>query len=107
MAGKAFWLDDHLFVEYAMNPMDTQALVQRWESHGLIARVETNGTRAWKDVCVVDYYKGPTLPCDWLEFHPSTKVAWKRGQSIGEIAGPQEEGDPVFLTPEQFKHAQQ
>jgi hypothetical protein len=107
IAGKAFWHDDLLFVEFAMNPMDTQALVQQWESHGLVARVEANGARQWKDVCVVDYYEGPTLPCGWLEFDPNTKVAWKKGESPGEITGPATEGDPLFMTPKQFQHAQE
>ena len=105
-AGKAFWHDDHLFVEYAMNPMDTQSLVQRWESYGLVARVEVNGTRRWKDVCVVDYYKGPTLPCEWLEFDPGSKIAWKKGELAGEINGPDSGGDPLFLTPGQFQRIQ-
>ena len=107
IAGKAFWHDDHLFVEFAMNPMDTQALVQQWESQGLVARVETNGARQWKDVCLVDYYKGPTLPCDWLEFDPSTKVAWKKDEAIGDITGPITADDPLFLTPKQFRRAQE
>src|SRR5262245_7349257 len=96
-AGKAFWHDDYLFVECAMNPMDTQSLVQRWESHGLVARVEANGTRRWKDVCVVDYYKGPTLPCEWLEFDPASKVAWKKGELPGRINGPDAGAEPLFL----------
>lgn len=106
IAGKAFWHDEYLFVEYAMNPMDTQALVQQWESYGLVARVDANGVRTWKEVCVVDYYQGPTLPCDWLEFDPSTKVAWMKGESSGEIAGPETARDPLFLTPEQFQRVQ-
>jgi hypothetical protein len=109
LVGKAFWHDDNLFVEYAMNPIDVQSLVQRWESLGLVGRAESNGVRCWKDVCVVDYYNGPTLPCAWLEFDPRTKTAWKKGSAAGEVVGPVTEDQPLLVSEKQMqelrKHA--
>jgi hypothetical protein len=95
--GKSFWLDEDLYVEFAMNPVDIQAMVQRWESLGLTPRAEESGQRVWKDLCVVDFYQGPTLPCRWLTFDPNKKVVWKSGVASGAIVGPDSEGDPAPL----------
>lgn len=95
--GKAFWLDEHLYVEFAMNPADTQAIVERWESVGLIPRTEEAGQRVWKDLCVVDFYRGPTLPCGWLTYDVDQKVAWKTAAGPESTVGPDFEGDPAPL----------
>jgi len=97
--GKSFWHDDALFVEYGMHPDDIQMLVERWEALGLTSRIEVNGQRKWKDLCVVDYYEGPTLACDWLDYDTATHVAWKKGTTQENPAGPDHDGDPepVFV----------
>jgi hypothetical protein len=102
--GKSFWHDESLYVEFAMNPNDVQAIVQRWESLGLTSKVETNGVRTWKDLCVVDFYQGPTLSCSWLNYDANQHLAWKKGTEPGQIIGPDLEGDanPLFVHQQQM-----
>lgn len=95
--GKSFWLDEHLYVEFAMNPIDIQSLVEKWESLGLSSRTEEGGQRMWRDLCVVDFYQGPTLPCRWLTFDPNANTVWRSGTAPGAIVGPDSEGDPAPL----------
>lgn len=45
----------------------------------------------WEDLCVVDVFKGPTLPCNWLGFDRGNKsglsYAWLLGKPKGELVG--------------------
>lgn len=106
--GKLVWHDDHLFAECAMNPFDVQAIVERWESRGLTARVGTDDSRYWKDLCVVDFYQGPTLPCRWIQFDPREHVVWHKKSPRGTVVDPsvKHEDNPTMLTPEMMKSAQ-
>ena len=65
IGGKILY-DNYLMKDGAMNPMDIEALAKEWESYGLIGIVEENGKRKWKDFCVIDYFGGLSLPCDWI-----------------------------------------
>jgi hypothetical protein len=47
-----------------MVPTDVEAFADRLESAGLVFRVEG----AAVDFAVVDQQRGPTIPCDWLEW---------------------------------------
>jgi len=57
------------------------------------------------NLCVVDYYEGPTNPCDWLEYDPARHVAWLKGSAPGELAGPghRHEDAPLRVSPEKFQ----
>ena len=61
--------DNFIFRDGAMNPMDIQNLVNKWEGMGVKGIAEINGQKQWVDFCVVEgMFGGPTLPCDWLEY---------------------------------------
>jgi len=75
--------DEHLLVISVMNPMDAQWVVDTWEEWGLEPFGEVEGEKAWKDLCIVDYIRGPTLPCDWIEY--GYEAAWLKGEPRGEV----------------------
>ena len=69
--GASIWYDEHLLRDGAMNRYDIGRLIEEWESYGLKGVVEVDGEKQWKDLCVVDYFAGPTLPCAWLKYRGS------------------------------------
>jgi uncharacterized protein (TIGR02452 family) len=58
------WFDDELVKEGAMNPWDMESKVKAWKACGV--KTSSDGDKKWENVCVVDMFAGPTLPCDWL-----------------------------------------
>jgi len=66
LIGRRIWYDDYIVRDGAMNPMDIEYLIKQWEELGLVGIIEENGYKRWKDLCVVDYFGGITLPCNWL-----------------------------------------
>ena len=90
MFGGKLWHDGHLFRYGAMNPTDIQALVEFWIKKGLTPFEERNGKKCWKDMCVVDFFGGPTLPCDWLEHDPTDHSAYLKGKPKGQVIGRKE-----------------
>jgi hypothetical protein len=99
--GKCFWHDKHLYATAVMSPMDAQYVMKHWEAKGLVARTSMGESRRWKDLCVVDYYQGPTLPCDWLEWDAASHSVWHKGTERGQLIKPddQHEANPIFVTP--------
>jgi len=55
-----------LFRESAMGSWDIDTIVSFWQDQGLVLYEEKDGKKQWKDLCVVDFFGGPTLPCEWL-----------------------------------------
>lgn len=64
--GRRIWYDKYVVRDGAMNPMDIEYMVKQWEELGLVGIIEENGKKQWKDLCVVDFFNGITLPCNWL-----------------------------------------
>lgn len=64
--GRRIWYDNLIVRDGAMNPMDIEYLIKEWEQYGLVGIVEIEGIKQWKDLCVVDFLIGITLPCKWL-----------------------------------------
>lgn len=97
------WRDAHLLAVAFMD-MGARDLAAELEQLGLTLRDTSSGTRVWRDICVVDYYEGPTNPCPWLEYDPERHVAWLKGTAPGELAGPthRHEDAPIRVSPEQF-----
>jgi hypothetical protein len=82
------WNDEFLFRDGAMNWLDIQFLIEKWEKLGLKGTVKTTGQMKWKDFCVVESLRGgPSLPCDWLGFDPETRSAFYKDRPEGEIIG--------------------
>ncbi len=90
--------DEHLWSISAMAP--PREVGDYLESEGLVLREVVNGVRCWKDMCVVDYYEGPTNPCPWLEVDMQAHVAWLKGTAPGAVVGPTpHEAAPIKLMP--------
>ncbi len=91
------WRDDHLWAFAAMVP--PHHIISVFEAAGLTLRDFSSGERRWKDVCIVDYYNGPTNPCDWLSVDDHQKIAWLAGTAPGAVAEPTRlhEANPVLL----------
>ncbi|MCY1060236.1 hypothetical protein [Nannocystis sp. SCPEA4] len=97
------WRDEHLLAVAFMD-MGARDLAAELEAMGLVLRDTSSGTRVWRDICVVDYYEGPTNPCPWMEVDLAQHVAWLKGTAPGQIAGPDHahEEAPLRVSPEQF-----
>jgi hypothetical protein len=85
LIGGRVWYDEHLFRDGAMNPMDIESLVERWEAMGFEGIVIENNRKFWKDICVFEM-GGATLQCDWIDFDRETRTAFLIGTQLGEIA---------------------
>jgi hypothetical protein len=85
LIGGRVWYDDHLFRDGAMNPMDIESLVEKWEAKGFEGIVTREGRKCWKDMCVFEM-GGATLLCDWIDFDRETRTAFLRGTEPSEIA---------------------
>ena len=67
--------DEYLFRDGAMNSMDAQLLIDKWQKLGLTGIDKSNGKQKWKDFCIVEsMMDGPTLPCDWINFDANTRT---------------------------------
>lgn len=74
MLGIILWQDKYLFRDGAMDENDIDNIVHFWEKQGLKPKKIVNGKEYWNDLCVVDSFEGPTLPCEWLKvFYITTK----------------------------------
>lgn len=82
------WHDSHLFREGAMNPYDIETMMEGWAQHGLKPFGWDGDKKHWKDLCVVDYRSGLTLPCEWLRVDLKGHCVWYAGEPRGEIIGP-------------------
>lgn len=83
------WFDDHLFRDGAMNPMDIESIVERWEAMGFEGIVVEDGKKSWKDMCVCEgLFGGATQDCDWLVIDPETRSVYLQGTDIGEVVYP-------------------
>lgn len=102
------WHDQHL-VAVAFMDMGAADLAAELERMGLTLRDSSSGTKMWKDICVVDYYEGPTNPCPWLEYDPAQHIAWLKGTPQGPVAGPEHrhEDAPIRVTPDKFQELMQ
>ena len=86
--GRRVWHDDYLYRDGAMNPEDAKDIVQFWEAQGLTTHAAVDGAPQWIDICVVDYFGGPTLPCSWLEHDSTSYSVWLSGTPPGKVIGP-------------------
>ncbi len=60
--------DEHLLRLGAMDPLVILMLIDDWKAKGFKPFKKIKGVKHWRDLCVVDTFAGPTLPCDWLVF---------------------------------------
>lgn len=73
--GSGCWHDEHLYREGTMNNMDLMLALARWKEMGLKPKRRRKGVEEWHELCVVDTFSGPTLPCRWLEYNPESMTA--------------------------------
>lgn len=71
-SGSRCWHDTYLYRDGAMNPMDIESIVSSWGKAGLRLKRRRGGVEEWCDLCVVDTFSGPTLPCRWIEYDPES-----------------------------------
>lgn len=86
--GRCVWYDEHLFRTGAMNPMDIESLVEKWESLGFHTHDEDEqgNLTKWIDVCVYEkFFGGATLPCDWIAFDDVTCGVYLKGTDAGKL----------------------
>lgn len=76
-----------LVVPGSANPIDRHLRVQFFEQQGLAPTKRIKGELHWHDVCELDSSRGPTLPCNWLEWDASTQsVSLKESEkTIGTV----------------------
>lgn len=74
---EAFWRDTHpsegecdgeILRTSFSNSTDVECMIEDWKRRGLKPTRKQKGQICWQDLCVVDLFCGPTLPCDWLEY---------------------------------------
>jgi len=51
LIGGRVWYDDHLFRDGAMNTLDIDVLIERWQKNGLEPFEIVDGQQSWKDLC--------------------------------------------------------
>lgn len=51
----------------AMNQLDLLTIIHALERGGLKKTFYKDRREHWLDLCVVDRFVGPTLPCEWIE----------------------------------------
>lgn len=73
--GSGCWHDGHLYREGAMNPMDAALIVEKWKLMGLKITKGRGVDKVWHEICVVDTFSGPTLPCSWLHYDGEQQLA--------------------------------
>ena len=82
------WFDRYL-IRYSasMNQMDIMLTLENMKSQGFMLTRKYNGVQHWQDVCVVDMFGGPTMPCRWLEFDAERHIVCHKGTEPGEVLG--------------------
>lgn len=71
--------DNYLYRIGAMNPMDVELIINNWQKQGFRPTGRRRGELYWKDLCVVDA-RGPTLPCNWIEYNPGERIVRLKGK---------------------------
>jgi hypothetical protein len=83
------WNDEFLFRDGAMNPIDIDYRIKKWENLGLKGLSEVNGVNKWIDFCLFEgIYGSSNLSCDWLLYDSHSKSIYFKDQPFGQIAFP-------------------
>jgi hypothetical protein len=79
--------DEYLTRGGAMNWYDVEMIVRQLESLGL-RHLDENGKAV--DIVVVDMLRGPTSPCDWVDFDNAVDGprCWLHGTEPGKLSKP-------------------
>ena len=89
LLGEMVWHDAYLCrVEGAMNWAEVEDIVTRWEAYGLQGLVGVAPQQWWKDLAICASRRGPTFPCDWLQYDADDNCVYLSGTSKGEVPGP-------------------
>ena len=85
--GEMVWHDGQLCrAEGAMNWLDVDDMVARWEAYGLQGLVGVGQGQWWKDFAICASKRGPTFPCDWLQYDAVDNCVYLSGTLKGEVA---------------------
>ena len=86
LIGGRVWYDEYLFRDGAMNPMDMENIVVRWESKGFLGIGTKDNEQYWQDMCVFTF-GWSTLRCDWIDYDPDLRGAFLKGTEPGVLVG--------------------
>lgn len=78
--GYTIWYDDYLLRDGSMDIEGAIDIIKFWESYGLIAIEENDGTEYWKDLCLFQAYLGSKRACDWIEYENYREIASMKGK---------------------------
>lgn len=86
--GEMVWQDGQLCrAEGAMNWSDVDEMVARWEAYGLQGLVGLGQGQWWKDFAICASGRGPTYPCDWLQYDAADNCVYLSGTLKGAVVG--------------------
>lgn len=88
LIGGSVWYDEYLFRDGAMNPMDIEGLVNKWQRLGFSTHKENEDGMPieWLDVCVCEgLLGGPTLKCNWIDVDVDTQTARLKGYYLDKV----------------------
>jgi hypothetical protein len=79
------WFDYHIIrFPGGMEQMAVMEELNYWKAQGLMITRKYKSELHWQDVCVVDAFSGPTLPCRWLDHDPEQSFVWYAGTEPGK-----------------------
>jgi hypothetical protein len=61
-----------------MNQIDAMLILDSLKKKGLRPTRRKQGVEHWEDLCIVDRFSGPTLPCEWLDWDREKGIAWMK-----------------------------
>lgn len=87
--GDMVWRDAHLCrIEGSMDWGEVDGMVERWEAYGLQGLVGIAPHQWWKDFAICASGRGPTFPCDWLQYDAADNCVYLAGTPKGKVEGP-------------------
>lgn len=81
--GGSIWHDDALVRFGAMNDIDLELLIRRWQGKGLRLITTTRGEKSYADMCPVAVFQDSPHPCDWIEIKDETTAEF-----VGQLEKP-------------------
>jgi hypothetical protein len=90
--GLTYLADEYLTRGGAMNWYDVETIIQHLAQFG-IRYLDHAGQSV--DIVVVDMFRGPMTPCDWIEFDSGDQGprCWLRGTNPGNLVKPNRPAD--------------
>lgn len=83
------WNDNYLFRDGAMNTIDIDYRIKKWENLGLKGLSVINGKIKWIDFCLFEGIFGSSnLSCDWIVYDTNSRSDYLKDHPFGKIVFP-------------------